>query len=96
MPDRTKLKIGDKIKLLHVPDFDLKQREKEPVLCDDMLPTATVLEKVMKQFSFVVIDTIDEYQSPWFSVDIEVNGEMEHHTLAIMDDESWELFHQDS
>jgi hypothetical protein len=29
MPDRTKLKIGDRIRLLRVPQCDLKQRERE-------------------------------------------------------------------
>jgi hypothetical protein len=29
MPDRTRLRVGDRIRVIAVPDFDLAQRERE-------------------------------------------------------------------
>ena len=91
MPDRTKLKIGDKIKITGIPEEDLKAHANDTTAGNGMLSTAAVLEKIMTQYTSVTIDQIDEYGKPWFSVDIKVKGQTEHHTIAIMDDDSWEL-----
>ncbi len=89
MPDRTKLKAGDAIKLLSVPESDLKERAERVYSEEDILPTATVIEMAIEQYGVVFIDHIDEHNQPWFSVDINVDGEIEHHLLAILDDHSW-------
>lgn len=89
--NRKYLEIGDSIKLLKVPSWDLKQREKNGTkeLC-----TATVIEKIIKKSPIVIIDYIDEYKNPWFTSIIYVNGEREIHTIALMEDESWQLVYK--
>lgn len=91
MPNKRTLKIGDRIRLLFVPQSDLDQRERE-ILAGDEEPgcTADVLEIVIKTDPVVTISIIDEYH-PWFIVDIVRNGRDEEHSLAVMDDTSWEF-----
>ena len=92
MPDRKKLKIGDKVRLLHVPKADLEQRKREiKNSTEDAGWTADSIELIIAQNPIVEIDTIDEFEQPWFTCDLMVNGKMEKHTLAIMEDDSWEL-----
>lgn len=88
MPDRTKLQIGDSIRMINVPEFDREESE------TGMLSTATVLKHLIEKKRVVVIDQIDEYQQAWFSVRIEIGEDMVHHSLAIMEDESWEIVYQ--
>lgn len=92
MPDRTTLKIGDKIRLLRVPQSDLAQRERE--LRDGQEGaglTADTLEHIIRTNPVVTIDDVDEYGYPWFTRRLKnADGRFELHTLAIMDDESWE------
>jgi hypothetical protein len=91
MPDRTKLKIGDRIRLLHVPQGDLEQRERE--LRDRTEAagwTADTIERIIAQDPVVSISSIDEYGLPWFEYEFRsASGKIEHHSLAIMEDESW-------
>ena len=92
MPDRKKLKIGDKIRLLTVPKGDLEQRKRE-IESDVENPgwTANTIEKIITQDPVVKIDDIDEFGSPWFTYHLVVDGETEIHSIAITEDESWEL-----
>jgi hypothetical protein len=92
MPDRTTLKIGDRIRLLRVPDFDLAQRDREILVKrEDAGWTADTIERIIFQDPVVTIDEIDEFGSPWFSYELKCDdGTFEQHTLAIMEDESWE------
>jgi hypothetical protein len=91
MPERTKLKIGDRIRLLRVPQCDLKQRERE--LREgrrDAGWTADTIERIIAQDPIVTVSLIDEYGQPWFDCDlIRADGSVEGHTLAILEDESW-------
>jgi hypothetical protein len=92
LPDRTKLRVGDKIRLLTVPQGDLEQRERE-IHENRADPgwTANTIERIIAQCPVVSIDRIDDDSGPWFDVDIEnEGGEVEEHSLAIMDDDSWE------
>ncbi|MBR9921753.1 MAG: hypothetical protein GYB31_13015 [Bacteroidetes bacterium] len=92
MPDRGKLKIGDKICLLKVPDDDLEQRKKEVAMgIDEAGWTANTIELIIAQNPIVEIDTIDEFGRPWFSCEVMVDGNPEKHTLAINEDDSWRL-----
>lgn len=92
MPNRALLKIGDKIRLLCVPEGDLAQRKREIANQQEEAGwTANILELIIAQHPVVEIDMIDEYGWPWFSCDVMVNGNEEHHALAITEDESWEL-----
>lgn len=92
MPDRTALKPGDKIRLLRVPEWDLRQRERE--LREGLESagwTADTVERILLQDPIVLIDRIDEYGSPWFNYELKAaDGRIEEHSLAIMEDESWE------
>ena len=92
MPDSTTLKIGDTIRLLCVPAEDVKQRKRE-IAKDIENPgwTATIIELFIAQQPIVEIDTIDEFGQPWFTVSISINGQLEEHILAMMDEDSWEL-----
>lgn len=91
MPDRTKLKIGDRIRLLCVPAGDLEQRVRE--LRDgteDAGYTADTIERIIAQDPVVTISSIDEYGYRWFEYELKsVSGGLEYHSLAIMDDDSW-------
>lgn len=92
MPDRKKLKIGDKIRILSVPESDIKQRRIEIAEGKDNPGwTADIIELIISQNPIVKIDEIDDFGQPWFSCDLMVNGKPEQHTLAIMEDSSWEL-----
>ncbi|HEX4797599.1 MAG TPA: hypothetical protein VH370_27645 [Humisphaera sp.] len=91
MPDRTRLSVGDQIRILSVPKSDFEQRERERRQgLSDAGYTADTIERIIAQHPIVTIDRIDEHGFPWFDCDLEVNGQTEFHSLAIMDDESWE------
>ena len=91
MPDRTKLKIGDRIRLLRVPQGDIEQRERERREGADHAGwTADTIERIIAQDPVVTISSIDERGLPWFDYELTSRGgEIEHHSLAIMEDESW-------
>jgi hypothetical protein len=91
MPDRTALKIGDRIRLLRVPAGDLEQRERElREGAEDAGWTADTIERILAQDPVVTISSIDEYGLPWFQYELKrANGKVEYHSLAIMEDESW-------
>lgn len=80
-----RLQPGDRVLLTKVPDFDQKKLPE-----DDGLSTAAVLQKIIAEQPVVRIDHIDEYGQPWFSVELEIDGEISTHTLALMDEDSWE------
>ena len=89
MPDRTLLKVGDRIRLLRVPDGDLEQRERELRAGAEQAGwTADAIERIMAQNPVVSVSTPDEY-GPWFECDLPgPDGRAEHHSLLIMEDES--------
>ena len=91
MPDRTNLRIGDCIRLLAVPAADLTQRERElRDGLDDAGWTADTIERILAQHPIVTISSIDEYGLPWFEVELtQDDGEIVHHSMAIMEDDSW-------
>ncbi|AMV20803.1 hypothetical protein [Planctomyces sp. SH-PL14] len=94
MRDRWQdLRVGDRVRLLRVPESDLRQREHELRVGTEMPGwTADTLERILAIDPVVTIDRIDEYGAPWFSYElIGADGEPEHHYLAITEDESWEL-----
>ena len=91
MADRTKLRIGDRIRLLAVPACDLEQREREIATNAEMAGwTADTIERIIASDPVVVIDRIDEYGASWFEVELDGDEGVEHHSLTILDDESWE------
>lgn len=101
MPDRYSLNIGDSIRILQVPDGDLLQRDRnregtsfDPCGSCELLDTATVIEKIIEHKPVVIIDDIDAYQQPWFSVRLEVDDELQLHTLAVTDDDTWDVVYR--
>jgi hypothetical protein len=67
MPDRTQLKIGDRIGLLRIPQGDLEQRERElRAGAEDAGWTADTIERIIAQDPVVTILSIDECGLPWF------------------------------
>jgi hypothetical protein len=49
MPDRNKLRVGDRIRILTVPDYDLAQREREIATNAEMAGwTADAIERIGK------------------------------------------------
>lgn len=91
MPDRSKLRAGDRIRILSVPACDLAQREREIATSVEMAGwTADTIERVIAVDPVVVIDRIDEHGAPWFDVELVDDGVVEHHSLTILDDDSWE------
>jgi hypothetical protein len=93
MPDRTKLKIGDRIRLLRVPEGDAEQRERElREGSEDAGWTADTIERIIAQDPVVTISSIDEHGMPWFEYELtSASGEREYHSLAIVEDESWRM-----
>ena len=91
MPDRTKLKAGDRIRLLTVPNCDFEQREREIAVGNtDPDATATVIERIIGAGPIVTIERIDEFGAAWFEAEfVEADG-IHYHSLTILDDESWE------
>ena len=92
MSDRTKLKIGDKIRVLKVPKYDLAQREREIAEgVEDAGWTANTIELILAQNPVVTISMIDEYGQAWFEYQLKTaDGQSEQHSIAIIDDDSWE------
>lgn len=91
MPDRSLLRVGDRIRLLAVPEADLRQRERElRERVNDAGWTADTIEHILAQDPVVVIARVDEDGAPWFDYELRrPDGETEFHSLAIMEDVSW-------
>jgi hypothetical protein len=91
MPDRSELRVGDRIRLLTVPACDLAQRAREIATRADMAGlTADTIERIIATQPVVTIDRIDEYGAPWFDVVLDGSDGVEYHSLTILDDDSWE------
>jgi hypothetical protein len=86
------LRAGDRVRLLLVPESDLRQREEEVRRGAEMAGwTADTLERILAVDPVVTIDHVDEYGAPWFRYELlDSDGRVEHHSLTITDDESWE------
>jgi hypothetical protein len=90
MPDHKKLRIGDRVRLLRVPEADLRQREeqKHEDIESDLI-TANVIERIIREDPIVTIDEIDEYGRPWFSRQWKgTDGEIHYHSIALWDDDT--------
>jgi hypothetical protein len=92
MPDRTKLKVGDRIRLLRVPPGDLAQRERElKEGREGAGMTADAIEQILLLDPVVTITQIDEYGYPWFEYELpDAIGDLHYHSIAILEDESWD------
>jgi len=88
-----RLKPGDRVRLLRVPESDLEQRKREIEKgLEDAGWTADTLERILEFDPVVTIDHIDEYGAPWFIYKFtSPEGELNEHWINIQDDESWEM-----
>jgi hypothetical protein len=86
------LRVGDRVRLLRVPAADLRQREQELRDGAEMAGlTADTLERIIAIDPLVTISEVDKYGAPWFRYELTAaDGTIEHHELAITEDESWE------
>lgn len=92
MPDRKQLKIGDQIRLLKVPDLDMKQMEED---CSKGVEepdfTVKVLRHLLSTHPVVTITQIDADGRPWFDCELKNDqDEVVYHSIMILDDDSWE------
>jgi hypothetical protein len=92
MPNHKQLKIGDRIRLLRVPEADLKQRERERREGAEQAGwTADTLERIIASNPVVTISIVDEDWS-WFVAEVtRDDGTVEEHSLAVNEDEFWEF-----
>jgi hypothetical protein len=86
------LRAGDRVRLLRVPDADLRQRQEELSRGAEMAGwTADTLERILALDPVVTITRVDEYGMPWFDYElVSADGRIEQHSLGIAEDESWE------
>jgi hypothetical protein len=92
MPDPRSLKIGDRIRILSVPQKDLEQRERELAEKAEMAGwTANSIERIIEQSPVVRISRIDEYGCAWYETSIiGPDGTEENHSLIVYDVDTWE------
>ena len=90
--DWRTLRAGDRIRLLRVPEADLRQREEELRSNSPMAGwAADTLERILAHDPIVTIARVDEYGAPWFEYElVGADGRTEHHFLTITENESWE------
>jgi hypothetical protein len=86
------LHVGDRIRILRVPEADLKQRNDEIARGAEMAGhTADTIEQIIATNPIVNIWQIDEFGYPWYEVTlIAADGQAEEHTLMVYDDGTWE------
>ena len=92
MPDTNRLRIGDRIRILRVPEADLRQREREIEEGTEMAGwTADTIERIIESQPVVTISRIDEYGSVWYDdVLIMDDSEAHEHSLIVNADDTWE------
>jgi len=92
LPDPDTLHVGDLIRILRVPNGDLKQRENEVASGAEMAGwTADTIERIIAQSPIVRISQIDEYGCVWYDTTIiGPAGTEEEHSLIIYNDDTWE------
>lgn len=92
MPNPKTLQIGDRIRILRVPENDLDQRANEIASDTEMAGwTADSIERIIAQTPVVQISRIDEYGCVWYETTIiGPDGTAEHHSLIVYDDDTWE------
>jgi len=66
MPDPKTLRVGDRIRILRVPEADLRQRDSEIARNAEMAGwTADSIERIIAQSPVVRVSGIDEYGCVW-------------------------------
>ena len=96
MPDPKTLKVGDKIRLLCVPEGDRLYRAEQMSLDKKYrTDTADVIEKIIAEDPIVAVAFFDESGTPWYSREMkDEEGRTVWQSLAIYNDETWEIVHE--
>ena len=92
MPDPKTLQIGDRIRILRVPQSDLQLRGTEIATSIEMPGwTADSIQRIIKQTPVVRISLIED-GCVWYETTIlGPDGTEEIHSLIIYDDDTWEV-----
>jgi hypothetical protein len=92
LPNPNTLRVGDRIRILRVPEGDLRQRENELASGSEMAGwTADSIERIIAQTPIVQIYRIDDDGCVWYeSTIIGPEGREEEHSLIVYDDDTWE------
>jgi hypothetical protein len=93
LPDPNTLQIGDHIRILGVPEADLRQRKNE-IASNAEMPgwTADSIERIIAQSPVVQVSRIDDDGCVWYDTSIlGPDGTEEEHTLLIYHDDTWEI-----
>ena len=85
MPDPKKLKVGDKVKFVSLPD---EWRHPQAMV----LKESVAFMKVMISRNWPSrVYKIDEYGVPWIKARLRRRGKPEHHWWAIVEKTGWRL-----
>lgn len=97
MPDPKTLRVGDRIRILRVPDGDLRQRESGIASGAEMAGwTDDSIERIIAQSPIVRISRIDADGCVWYETTIlEADGTEAIHSLIVYDDDTWEVVRDD-
>ena len=97
MPNPKHLNVGDRIRILRVPDADLRQRENEIAAGSEMAGwTADSIERIICQTPIVRICQIDDYGCVLYETTVVgPDGADEEHNLIVYDDDTWEMVGED-
>lgn len=92
MPDPKNLKPGDQIRILRVPDADLRQLAREVASGAEMAGwTADSIERIINQKPIVQIERVDDDGCVWYEAElIGSDGDTKYHSLIIYNDDPWE------
>ena len=92
MPDPKTLHVGDRIRILRVPDGDMRQRQQEIATGAKMAGwTADSIERIIAQTPIVRVSRVDEDGCVWYTATIiGDDGNEEYHELILYEDDTWE------
>ena len=92
MPDSDTLKPGDRIRIVRVPEADLRQREREIATKAELAGwTADAIERIIEQTPVVQVERVDDDGCVWYEAEIvDPRGETQYHSLILHNDETWE------
>lgn len=83
MPDPSKLKVGDRIRFVTLPDEWSQPGYRLP------RESMAFMKHMLKRSYSLRIVQIDEYGVPWISARIRDRGRVKRHTWGILENTGW-------
>ena len=83
MPDPKKLRIGDRVRFVSLPDE--WQDPQYRVLPEDV----EFMESMVVRSWPSRVCEVDEFGTPWIAARIRKNGKIEHHIWGILEQSGW-------